>query len=150
MTGWRIGYCHANKNIINKILKIQQHINTNVPVFSQEAALTAYKEKSKHLSVFNKILKRNNDFFFKIFQKNKKISFKKSEGGMFLFFKIQNNKINSDKFCTKLLEKYSVALTPGSYFGNDWKQHVRISLAQDQKIFKQAIIYLERFINQKY
>ena len=85
MTGWRIGYCHANKKIIKKILKIQQHINTNVPVFIQEAALTAYKDKSDHLKSFHKVLKKNNDDFIKIFQNNKKISFKKTDGGMFIF-----------------------------------------------------------------
>ena len=65
-----------------------------------------------------------------------------------LFFRIQNKNLNSDNFCTKLLKKYSVALTPGSYFGKDWKQYVRISLASNPKIFKQAIIFLESFINQ--
>ena len=58
MTGWRIGYCHANKKVIKKILKIQQHINTNVPVFIQEAALTVYKDKSDHLKSFHKVLKK--------------------------------------------------------------------------------------------
>ncbi len=148
MTGWRIGYCHANKKVIKKILKIQQHINTNVPIFIQEAALTAYKDKSDHLKSFHKVLKKNNDNFIKIFQNNKKISFKKTDGGMFIFFRIQNKNLNSDNFCTKLLQEYSVALTPGSYFGKDWKQYVRISLASNPKIFKQAIILLESFINQ--
>ena len=67
---------------------------------------------------------------------------------MFIFFRIQNKNLNSDNFCTKLLQEYSVALTPGSYFGKDWKQYVRISLASNPKIFKQAIILLESFINQ--
>ena len=61
MTGWRIGYCHARKDLIEKMIKIQQHINTNVPVFTQIAALNAYKKKSNHIKKFNLKLKRNNN-----------------------------------------------------------------------------------------
>ena len=58
MTGWRIGYCHAKKNLIEKMVKIQQHINTNVPVFTQIAALNAYRKKSNHIKKFNFKLKK--------------------------------------------------------------------------------------------
>src|SRR4030042_1805874 len=41
MTGWRIGYLVANKELVDQIAKLNQITFTNVPVFIQEAALKA-------------------------------------------------------------------------------------------------------------
>ena len=69
MTGWRIGYSHANKKITDKMVKIQQHILTNVPLFIQKAALKALISKSNHLKKFNNLLYRNHSYAFKILKK---------------------------------------------------------------------------------
>ena len=89
MTGWRIGYSHANKKITDKMVKIQQHILTNVPLFIQKAALKALISKSNHLKKFNNLLYRNHSYAFKILKKNNFFYFKKSYGGFFIFFKLK-------------------------------------------------------------
>tara|TARA_Y100000741_G_scaffold102337_1_gene76217 strand:- start:6216 stop:7382 length:1167 start_codon:yes stop_codon:yes gene_type:complete len=148
MTGWRIGYCHAKKNLIEKMVKIQQHINTNVPVFTQIAALNAYRKKSNHIKKFNFKLKKNNNYLTKKISSNKKISFSESFGGLFVFLNIKKTNLSSDKFCSGLLKKYSVAVTPGHYFGEEWKNYIRISLAQDPLIFEKAINYLDKYLKE--
>ena len=146
MTGWRIGYCHAQKKLIKKMIKIQQHINTNVPVFTQIAALSAYRKKSNHIDKFNKKLRNNQNYLVKKLGINKKISFVESYGGLFIFLNIKKTKQSSDKFCSNLLKKYSVAVTPGYYFGKEWKYHIRVSLAQNIEVFKKAIDYLNKYL----
>ena len=49
MTGWRIGYIIANKQLVDNITKLNQITINNVPVFIQEAALKAL-EMQKQLS----------------------------------------------------------------------------------------------------
>ena len=39
MTGWRIGYIVASKQLVDNITKLNQITINNVPVFIQEAAL---------------------------------------------------------------------------------------------------------------
>ena len=148
MTGWRIGYCHAKKNLIEKMIKIQQHINTSVPVFTQIAALTAYRKKSNHIKKFNFKLKKNHYYLIKKLGFCSKVSFVESYGGLFIFLNIKKTKISSDKFCSNLLKKYSVAVTPGYYFGEEWKYYIRISLAQDPLIFEKAINYLSKYLTE--
>ena len=148
MTGWRIGYCHARKDLIEKMIKIQQHINTNVPVFTQIAALNAYKKKSNHIKKFNLKLKRNNNYLIKKLTPNKNITFVESYGGLFIFLNIKKTKKSSDEFCSGLLKKYAVAVTPGYYFGEEWKYYIRISLAQKTVIFKKAIDYLDTYLKE--
>ena len=55
---------------------------------------------------------------------------------VFLFFYKLKKKILSDVFCTNLLRKYNVAVTPGKYFGNNFNNYIRISLSQDHLKFK--------------
>ena len=86
MTGWRIGYSHANKKITDKMVKIQQHILTNVPLFIQKAALKALISKSNHLKKFNNLLYRNHSYAFKILKKNNFFYFKKILWWFFYFF----------------------------------------------------------------
>ena len=64
------------------------------------------------------------------------------------FLNINKTKLNSDKFCSNLLKKYSVAVTPGYFFGDEWNNYIRISLAQDYSIFKKAINYLEKYLKE--
>ena len=144
MTGWRIGYSHANKKITSKMIKIQQHILTNVPLFIQKAALKALTYKSNHLRKFNKLLYKNHIYAHKILSKNQFFNFNKSYGGFFIFLKI-NKKISSDEFCTSLLKKYNVAVTPGRYFGKNFNNYIRVSLSQNHKVFKKAIDLINQF-----
>ena len=54
MTGWRIGYAGASKEIIKSMAKIQSQSTTNPSSISQYAALSALKEKK---SLFLKIIR---------------------------------------------------------------------------------------------
>ena len=87
MTGWRIGYSHARKDITLKMAKIQQHILTNVPLFIQKAALKALTSKSDHLKKFNNLLKKNHAYAYKVLSKNSFFHFNKSYGGFLYFLK---------------------------------------------------------------
>ena len=145
MTGWRIGYSHANKKITSNMIKIQQHILTNVPLFIQKAALKALTIKSDHLKNFNNLINKNYIYADKVLSKNPFFFFNKSYGGFFIFLKIKKKNLSSDKFCTDLLKKYNVAVTPGKYFGKNFNNYIRISLSQKNIIFKKAINLINKF-----
>ncbi len=145
MTGWRIGYSHANKNLILKMVKIQQHILTNVPLFIQKAALKALITKSNHIKKFNNLINKNHLYAYEVLKNNPFFYFKKSYGGFFIFLKILRKNISSDEFCTQLLKKHNVAVTPGKYFGNNFDKYIRISLSQNYLIFKKAINLINLF-----
>ena len=147
MTGWRIGYCLANQKIINKMSLIQQHLNTNVPTFTQKAAIKTFKMNLKFLKKYNSNLLSNFNFISKEFKKHDKIKVINADGGLFCFVDISKSKLRSDKFCFELLKKYSIAATPGIFFGNNWNNFIRISLAIDSIKFKSAIKRLKKFVD---
>jgi aspartate/methionine/tyrosine aminotransferase len=146
MTGWRIGYIHANKKIINKISKIQQHTLNNVPSFIQKAAITALSKDNKDINKFNLLLNRNLKYLSQCIKKSKNLNLIDSEGGLFSFVSIQSiQKVRSEKFSSLFLNKFKVFTTPGVFFGKEWDDHIRISLSCDEILFKKAIKKLIKF-----
>ncbi len=123
MTGWRIGYIVANKELVNNITKLNQITINNVPVFIQEAALKGL-EMQKQLAT--KIKKE--------YEERAKMASKTLAKAGFLFTEPEapfyvfpmHKGLNSEKFTLELLDK-GVAVAPGTAFG-DYSEHFRISL----------------------
>jgi aspartate aminotransferase len=149
MTGWRIGYLHADRKIIKKISQIQQHTLNNVPTFIQKAAITALNKCHKDIYKFNLLLNKNSNYLSKSIKNLKSLSLiKKSEGGLFSFISIKNvKKIKSEEFSMLFLKKFKVFTTPGIFFGKEWDDHIRVSLSCDEVLFKKAVDRLVQFAN---
>jgi len=123
MTGWRIGYIVASRELVDKITKLNQITINNVPVFIQEAALKGL-ELQKQLA--SKI-KSEYEERAKIASKKLKaagLEFTEPEAPFYVFPKKQG--IDSEQFTLELLDK-GVAVAPGTAFG-DYREHFRISL----------------------
>ncbi|NLI94643.1 MAG: aminotransferase class I/II-fold pyridoxal phosphate-dependent enzyme, partial [Erysipelotrichaceae bacterium] len=56
MTGFRIGYTVASSEVIEKMLKLQQNINTHTATFTQYGALSTYENEPTHLKPYLKDL----------------------------------------------------------------------------------------------
>lgn len=145
MTGWRIGYLVAKGPIMNTISKLQQHMNTNVPPFIQRAACAALKMPIEFINEYNEQLSNNARYLQMNVKKNPNLTLHPSQGGLFAFLDIGKTGIDSDMFCTRLLNEFSVAATPGISFGLNWQDHIRISLASHHKSFVEGIDKLLEF-----
>ena len=149
MTGWRLGYLHANKKIIDKISIINQHINTNTNTFIQKGAVSAYDTNKKFIAKFNNDLKVKLKYLNLILNKKYNCNIILPQGGFFAFLDISSLNISSDDFAYNLLKKYNVAVTPGIIFGKNWNKYVRISMSTSLKKFKKGINLLGKFIDEK-
>ena len=145
MTGWRIGYLATKNKIINLMNKVHQNMNTNVATFTQKAAMEAISMKKKHLKSYNKQLKKNYDYIAKSLKESNLLSINPCDGGLFTFMNISKTSYKSDEFCNQLLKRFNVASIPGFYFGRGWNDHVRISLVETQKNFREGIRRLSQF-----
>lgn len=146
MTGWRIGYMVAPDSIMKKICLLQQHMNTNVAPFIQAAAKTALSLPKEYLNFFKTKLASNAKLLEEC------VSFAPScfrlypcSGGLFAFMDISQTGLTSDEFSSGLLERYSVAVTPGINFGPAWDDHVRVSLCADTDVFATGMQRIKDF-----
>ena len=123
MTGWRIGYIIANKELIDRITRLNQITINNVPVFIQEAALKALELQKQLTMAIKKEYQERANIASEILSKAK-LEFSKPDAPFYIFPRRRG--LDSERFALDLLDK-GVAIAPGTAFG-DYREHFRISL----------------------
>lgn len=148
MTGWRIGYLAAPLAIAQHIAEMQHHLNTNVCTFVQKGACAAFSLPADHLLSFRTLLQKNASELQKAVLRNTILKLVPPQGSQFCFLNISGLGMGSDEFCARLVEQKGVAATPGTVFGGNWDDHIRISLGVDEEEFAKGVQYLEEFVRE--
>ena len=140
MTGWRIGYLHADETLIPQITKAHIPFAICAPVVSQYAALAALNGsqdcieqfKQHYLSARNLMCKRL-DELSSIF------NYQKPRGSYLMFPKILLKEgADSTAFCKNLLKEAKVSTTPGIAFGPTGENHLRLSFCVTEEMINKA------------
>ncbi|MGI0049599.1 MAG: pyridoxal phosphate-dependent aminotransferase, partial [Nitrososphaera sp.] len=132
MTGFRVGYAVAAKDIIAKMTKVQAVGITSVAEPMQHAALAALGDNP---SENVRTMKKRLDF---VSGKLKEMSlrFVEPDGAMYVYPELPRGE--DIPLVERLLEK-GVAIAPGSGFGDYYKQFVRISACQPEKTLEKGL-----------
>ena len=150
MTGWRIGYLHANEELIPQINKAHIPFTICVPVVSQYAALAALKESQDCIEEFKqKYLSARDLMCNRLKRLNSVFEYQKPDGSYLMFPKIllKEGK-NSKLFCEKLLREAKVSTTPGIDFGPTGEQHLRLSFCVPEEMINKAFDRMEKYFKQ--
>lgn len=139
MTGWRLGYAIGAHNVIAKMNKLQQHINTNTCTFIQVGACSIYKNEPVHIRPYVEELEQRIDYFDKELNKLDYITAVRPKAGFFYFVDISAIGVDSNTFCADLLKKTGIASTPGIAFGPEWDSYVRFSIAVPMATLERAV-----------
>jgi aspartate aminotransferase len=123
MTGWRIGYVIANRELIERIARLNQITFTNVPVFIQEAALAALRLHDELTRAIKREYQERAKIACEILSKAR-LEFSTPDAPFYVFPRRRG--LDSEKFALDLLDN-GVAVAPGTAFG-DYREHFRISL----------------------
>ena len=143
MTGWRLGFVCAPKEILDQILKIQQYMTLSAPTMAQYGAKAALDYCIP--DVENMVAEYNSrrEYLLNSF-KELGIECFNAEGAFYLFPSIKNFKMSSRDFCLKLLNEYDVLVVPGTAFGDSGEGYIRISYAASMEKLKKFIDSLMR------
>ncbi len=147
ITGWRIGYAIIPRELMPKVTKLQQHINTNTSTPLQMAIERAWPLPTDHIPKYCNELRARNILYQEFLSQNPQITGSNPQGGFFAFLNISSSGIDSNTFASKLVETTGVATTPGIAFGKDWDDHIRISLAVNESILNDAFARITNFLS---
>lgn len=144
MTGWRLGYVCASKEILDQILKIQQYIMLSAPTMAQYGAIAALEEC---ISDMEKMVNEYNFRRMYLLDSFKKLGIDcfEAQGAFYLFPSISIFGMTSREICLKLLHEYNVLVVPGTAFGDTGEGYIRISYATSLdklKIFIESLTKL--------
>lgn len=149
ITGWRIGYAVVPQQLMGKVTKLQQHINTNTTTLLQQALDIAWPLPIDHLPVYNEKLKKRASLFRKFLAENPQLKGSDPKGSFFVFLNISSTGLDSNTFSSQLVDKTGVATTPGIAFGKDWDDHIRLSLAVEETVLIDAFNRIHDFIENR-
>lgn len=148
MTGWRVGYLLAHKDIVNSISKLQGQSTSNICSIAQMAAVAALTGDYSSIETMRNTFEKRRDLAYEIISTWDNVLCPKPEGAFYIFPSIQEyyNKKHPDSasFCAALLDATGVALVPGVAFGND--NCVRISYAVADDVLEEALTRVGKFL----
>ena len=129
MTGWRIGYLHADETLIPQITKAHIPFAICAPVVSQYAALAALEGPQDCVSEFRAhYLAARNLMCERLDDLDSIFAYQKPDGSYLMFPKILLEEgRDSMTFCKSLLKNGKVSTTPGIAFGPTGESHLRLS-----------------------
>ena len=145
MTGWRMGYIAAPKEIFAQILKIHQYCIMCAPTTSQFAAIEAVKNGDEDIERMKDEYDRRRRYLLSSF-KDIGIECFVPEGAFYAFPNVGKFGLTSEEFCQRLLNDFRCAIVPGTAFGDNGEGFARISYAYSIKHIDQALERIEAFI----
>ena len=152
MTGWRLGYCGASKEIIAAMNKIQSQSTTSTSSISMAAAVEALNGPQEFIKDHNEAFVRRRDLVVNLLNNIDGLSCLKPEGAFYVYPSCkgvigketpEGMKISNDEdFMTYLLESEGIAGVHGAAFG--LSPYFRLSYATSDEILKDACIRIKR------
>ncbi len=142
MTGWRLGWLVVPEAAAANVEKLAQNLFICPSAISQYAALAAFSEPALE------IMERQRQAFMArrdlLVSGLTKLGFDIPvipEGAFYVYAELPAHiSMDSEAFCSMLLEDYGVAITAGPDFGNNQSdRHVRVSYANDLDALQRAL-----------
>ena len=148
MTGWRIGYVLANKEIVANMTKLQENICACAPLPSQYAAIEALSSKEDYSANMKSIFSERRDALVSGINSIKGLSCTPPDATFYLMVDISKTGLKSFDFACKLLEAVHVAVVPGVTYGQSCDNYVRIAFTKNVDVIKQGVERIATFMSQ--
>ena len=145
--GFRSGWMVGPKNFCDAVLPLSETmLFGNQPFIADMTAYALENDfhtaKKMRDSYYNRAVK-----IYDVLKKNNKVEPLMPQSGMFLLADISKTGLSCDVFVEKLLEEEKLAIMPGSSFGKNARNLVRISLTVPDEKIELSCERLNRFID---
>jgi aspartate/methionine/tyrosine aminotransferase len=145
MTGWRVGWLVARRDLGAKATQLNEFIISHAPSFAQKAGETALADGEPELRRMLARLRENRDICLQALEGVAGVTVPEPDGAFYLFPRI-DGLADSFAFCKRLLEETRVGLAPGVAFGAGGEGSIRICYAAERGILEPAMERLVKFL----
>lgn len=146
MTGWRVGYMAASKEISAACDKLQGQITSGTSSISQRAALAAYEEGLESVNEMKEAFRKRRTIVYNLLKEIPDVKVNLPDGAFYFFPEVKayfgksfNDTVisNAEELCLYLLNEAHVSLVTGEAFGNE--NCIRISYAASEEQLIEAM-----------
>lgn len=128
MTGWRMGYLAAPKEVFAAIIKLHQHSASCVSGFLQKGAVEALK-CHQEMEEMRKVYEQRRNCFVSALNEIPGVHCEMPEGAFYAWVRFELPGKDSEQVCTFLMEKAGVVGVPGYTYGEEGGCYMRFSFA---------------------
>ena len=150
MTGWRLGYACAPREILSQMNKIHQYTimcaSRQAQVAGKQALLRGLENNFEDVNTMRESYNRRRRVMLDAFRKMGLDCFE-PKGAFYCFPSVKNTGLSSEEFCTRLLQEQKVVCVPGTAFGQSGAGHIRCCYATDMNHMLEAFDRMKTFLN---
>ena len=143
LSGFRLGVAYGSADIITRMEKLQAIVSLRTAGYCQSAYLNWFSEPQGWLEERIQEHKAIRDDILQVISKCPGCWARPTEGGSYLFVEMPALKVTLPQFVKLCRLQASVTLTPGTEFGPQFTNCVRLNFSQDHKA---AVAAMERFV----
>lgn len=142
MTGWRLGYACASKDIMDHMVSLWQHMMTCTSGFIQDGGVVAL-DCHEEFEEMRKCYDERRKAFIGALNKIPRVSCEYPEGAFYAWVKFDIPGKDSYEICDYLLEEARVVGVPGDAYGLGGAQCLRFSFANSMEDLMEAARRIE-------
>ena len=144
MTGWRVGYLAAPLDFVEKVTEPRHTLSINTCTISQHAALAALTGPQEPLQAMLAEYAERRDWLMPALTAAG-FTFGHPGGAFYIYTNISSTGMAAPEFCERLLRETGVMLFPGTMFGDDSTDYIRISYLQPLPMIQEAMARITAF-----
>jgi aspartate aminotransferase len=144
MTGWRLGYAVAPKELIDAMDLLVLNTFTCTAEFTQVAAVEALQDSTNAVDAMVAEYRKRRDLFVTKLNAIPGFRCQTPEGAFYAWVNIENTGLPAEEVARILLEEAGVAGIAGAAFGPAGKNYLRFSLVSSRRLLEEALERIER------
>ncbi|OGF44517.1 MAG: hypothetical protein A2452_12810 [Candidatus Firestonebacteria bacterium RIFOXYC2_FULL_39_67] len=146
MTGWRIGFAVAPKEISAGLRKVSLYTITHANSVAQKAAVAALTGPQDCVAKMVEAFRGRAKIISEGLNATDKISCIQPEGAFYAFANISKLNMKSEDFVLKMIKEARVSAVNGSSFGESGEGFVRFCFANSDENIKEAVKRISAFV----
>lgn len=149
MAGWRVGFVVGNKRLVSALKKIKSWFDYGMYTPIQVAATIALDGDQTCVDEIRATYDKRMHILLEAFE-NAGWKLQKPRASMFVWAKLPEVKrhLKSLEFSKQLLQRASVAVSPGVGFGEAGDEYVRIALIENENRIRQAARNIKKYLKE--
>lgn len=149
MAGWRVGFVVGNKRLVSALKKIKSWFDYGMYTPIQVAATIALDGDQTCVDEIRATYDKRMHILLEAFE-NAGWKLQKPRASMFVWAKLPESKrhVKSLEFSKQLLQRASVAVSPGVGFGEAGDEYVRIALIENENRIRQAARNIKKYLKE--
>ena len=144
MTGWRLGYAVAPKELIDAMDLLVLNTFTCAAEFTQVAAVEALRDATDAVAAMVAEYRKRRDIFVSGLNRIAGFRCQDPEGAFYAWVNVADTGLPAEEVARLLLEEAGVAGIAGAAFGPGGKDYLRFSLVSARHLLEEALQRIER------